>query len=71
VCVRVLFNLIKNRPKTAHLLTLFRTVSTMRFSLYKAKPIQMNIFGARSLPRLPGKCRFGSGNAPDPGPAAV
>jgi len=27
-------------------------------------------FGARSLPHLPGTCRFGSGDAPDPGPAA-
>jgi hypothetical protein len=43
----------------------------MKSSLNKANPIQMNIFGARSLPDLPGVCRFGSGDAPDPGPAAV
>jgi alkanesulfonate monooxygenase SsuD/methylene tetrahydromethanopterin reductase-like flavin-dependent oxidoreductase (luciferase family) len=31
----------------------------------------MKHFGARSLSRLPGLNRFGSGDAPDPGPAAV
>jgi hypothetical protein len=67
----ICFQAIENRPKMADLLTLCSTVSTMPIASKKAKPIQMNIFGARSLPRLPGKCRFGSGNAPDPGPAAV
>lgn len=30
----------------------------------------MNTFGARSLPTSPVLCRFGLGDAPDPGPAA-
>jgi hypothetical protein len=43
----------------------------MKKAFNEANPIQMNIFGARSLPDLPGVCRFGSGDAPDPCPAAV
>ena len=35
----------------------------------EAKPLRMNIFGARSLPTSP-VCSSGLGHAPDPGPAA-
>jgi hypothetical protein len=34
----------------------------------KANPLQMSHFGARSLPRLPGQCRFGLGYAPESRP---